>query len=339
MRAASERNYSYSPDPQGSLGIGSTADHFAFTYQIPSWTFELEPLSGAQDYGGLAGHGHSGFILPAREVARMRTDVVRMYLLGFYRQSGPPVALAAQIRDVQTNEIVFDARWSAASTTTRTQTVTANRALVPGRNYRLWAAFNKPMRVRDAAGAVAPYRGQSTGASIGNVSLQSSLTPTPIALGAEGIWLNTPGGAPDGYSRYADDAFALDFSVPSTLAVTGATPTVLRLTIQDLAGVILDANPATAVDWESGHWVRYESDNSVEGDVGGTDCSFKPFVAATVDAPAPSGAASCVAPIPPPNDVVTPAPARSGGGGALGGAWLLALLTLRRRRRCAKDAN
>jgi len=92
MRAASERVYLYSPDPANSPGIGTTADHFAFTYEIPSWTLELEPVNGGQDYGGLASHGHSGFILPAREVARMRADVTRMYLLGFYRQSGPPAA-------------------------------------------------------------------------------------------------------------------------------------------------------------------------------------------------------------------------------------------------------
>ena len=124
MRAASERNYGFEPDPADTTGIGTTADHFAFTYQIPSWTLELEPRDGGQEYGGLATHGHSGFILPAAEAARMRADVVRMYVLGFYRQTAPPAAIAAQLRDTATSEIVYDARWQASSSTARTQTVT-----------------------------------------------------------------------------------------------------------------------------------------------------------------------------------------------------------------------
>ena len=64
---------------------------------------ELEPANGGQDYGGLATHGHSGFVLPDREAARMREDVARMYLLGFYRQAGPPAAIAAQIRNRDSN--------------------------------------------------------------------------------------------------------------------------------------------------------------------------------------------------------------------------------------------
>ena len=99
MIAASNRGYGYGPDPAGSPGIGTTADHFAFTYLVPAWTLELEPVNGGQDYGGLASHGHSGFILPAAEAPRMRADVARQYLLGLYRQSGPPAAVAAEIRD------------------------------------------------------------------------------------------------------------------------------------------------------------------------------------------------------------------------------------------------
>ncbi len=89
MIAASGRAYVYGPDPAGTPGIGTTADHFAFELQIPSWTLEVEPASGGQDYGGLATHGHSGFILPAAEAARMRNDVVRQYLLGFYPPERP----------------------------------------------------------------------------------------------------------------------------------------------------------------------------------------------------------------------------------------------------------
>jgi hypothetical protein len=332
MRAASERNYQYAPDPQGSLGIGSTADHFAFTYQIPAWTFELEPVNGAQDYGGLATHGHSGFILPDREVARMRTDVVRMYLLGFYRQSGPPAVIAARISDVQNNEVVYDAGWNASSPTARTQVVAVNRALLPGRAYRLWVAFNKPMRVRDANGAVTPYRGQTAGAALGEVSLHSSLLATPLQLTGGG-WLNQPGGAPSGYLRYADDAYALEFTVPANLAPSGAAGAALRFAVRDLADMAVDGNPATPADWSSGHWSGYDGLNGAEDDVGGADCTFKPFIAAQADATPPAQAATCtVATQPNPPAPPPPSSSSGGGGGAADAALLLALLLATARR-------
>ncbi len=319
MAAASGRPYQFGPDPPNSPGIGTTADHFGFTFEIPSWTLELEPFNGGQDYGGVATHGHSGFILPNGEAARMREDVTRMYLLGLYRQSGPPVALAAQIRDSQNAEIVYDAQWQATSATARAQTVATHRALVPGRNYRLWVAFSKPMRVRDGGGAVVPYRGQTTGAAVGTVTLEiPSLTGQDVTL-ANGTWLDTPGGAPNGYLRYSDDAFAVDFTVPASLAVSAATPAVLALTVSDLGEMSLDANPTTAVDWGSGHWVRYENVTAVQGDFGGgADCFFRPFVAPQAAATPPANTVTCRAATPPP----PPPPPPSGGGGGGGGGGL-----------------
>lgn len=330
MRAASERTYFYSPDPQGSDGIGTTADHFAFAFEIPSWTLEVEPQNGGVDYGGLASHGHSGFILPAREAARMRADVTRQYLLGFYRQSGPPAAIEVQIRDTQNGELIYAAHWQANSATTRARTVSTGRALVPGRAYRLWVAFNKPMRVRDAGGAVVPYRGQSTGAAVGTVTLEiPSLTGQDVALGANAAWLNAPGGAPNGYLRYADDAFAVDFTLPATINVTASTPAVLAMTVLDLAQMALDANPASAVDWGSGHWLRYENALNVEGDAGGADCSIQLFIAPQVGAAPPAAPATCRAATPPPPPPPPPPPRSSGGGGGvLGLATLLVLLLL-----------
>ncbi|HJQ73821.1 MAG TPA: M14 family zinc carboxypeptidase, partial [Gaiellaceae bacterium] len=167
MIAASGRIYAYGPDPVGSTGIGTTADWFAFTYAVPSWTLELEPENGGQDYGGLATHGHSGFILPAAEAPRMRNDVVRQYLLGFYRQSGPPAAIAAEIRTLPSGDVVYRAHWDRSSSSARTLAVDVNEALVPGGQYRLWVAFNKPMRIRNSSGAVVSYAGQGPGAAVG----------------------------------------------------------------------------------------------------------------------------------------------------------------------------
>jgi hypothetical protein len=335
MMAASDRPYQYGPDPVGSPGIGCTADHFAFDFLIPSWTLEVEPENGGQDYGGLSTHGHSGFILPAAEAPRMRDDLARQYLLGFYRQSGPPVAIAAEIREAGSNAVVYRAHWDRASSTTRALTVDVNEALVPGGDYRLWVAFNKPMRIRDGAGNVVPYNGQSPGAPVGGVTFEiPSVTGQDVSLGGAGAWLDAPGGAPDGYLRYADDAFVVDFTLPDTINVSAATPAVLFLNQQDLSEMALDADPATAVDWGNGAWLRYEDVQGVAGDAGGGNCSFKPYVAPQAGAAPPAAQADCreagVAPPPPP-----PPPNRGGGGGEGSGLLLLlaGLLPLALRRR------
>ncbi|HLG52514.1 MAG TPA: M14 family zinc carboxypeptidase [Steroidobacteraceae bacterium] len=228
-------------------------------------------------------------VITATLAARMRADVARQYLLGFYRQSGPPAAIAAQIRDTQNGAVVYDARWQRNSATTRSLNLSTNSALVPGRTYRLWVAFNKPMRIRDAGGAVVAYRGQSTAAAVGTVTLE---IPSPanqnVALAANAQWLNTPGGAPDGYLHYADDAFAVDFTLPATINITAPTPAVLAMKVQDIARMSLDSDPSTAVDWNSGNWVRYENATGVAGDVGGTDCTFRPFIATQAAAAPPA---------------------------------------------------
>jgi hypothetical protein len=327
MIAASGRQYRYGPDAVGSPGIGTTADHFAFSLGIPSWTFELEPESGGQDYGGLATHGHSGFILPADEAPRMRDDVARQYLLGFYRQSGPPAAVAAEIRDRTTDEVVYRARWERSSSSGRTLVVDVNEAMLPGGDYRLWVAFNKPMRIRDSSGDVVSYAGQGPAAAVGTVLLEfPSLAETSdLSLGGAAAWLDAPGGAPDGYLRYADDAFALDFTLPPTLPVAEATPAALLLGQQDLAQMRLDGDPASAVDWGGGAWLRYEDVLGEDADVGGEDCSFRPFVAPAAGAAAPDEAdcrEQAVAPPPP------PPPPRGGGGGGDGSGLALLLLGL-----------
>ena len=333
MIAASGRRYLYGPDPAGSPGIGSTADHFAFDLEIPAWTLEVEPENGGQDYGGLATHGHSGFILPADEAPRMRDDVLRQYLLGFYRQSGPPAAVAAEIRDRATGDVVYRAHWDRSGSTARTLAVDVNEALVPGGDYRLWVAFNKPMRIRNLAGDVVSYAGQAPGAGVGDVILEFPSLPAAndIALGGSADWLGEPGGAPDGYLRYADDAFAVDFTLPATLAVDAATPVAVLLAQQDLAQLLLDGDPASAVDWGGGAWLRYEDTVGEAGDGGGKDCSFRPFVAPVAGAAAPAAAAcreQAVAPPPPP-----PPPPRGNGGGGDGTGLVMLLLALAARSR------
>ena len=80
--------------------------------RFPAGHWSSSPRTAAQEYGGLATHGHSGFILPDAEAARMRDDVARQYLLGFYRQSGPPAAVAARDpRRCPERRVVYRARW------------------------------------------------------------------------------------------------------------------------------------------------------------------------------------------------------------------------------------
>ena len=134
--------------------------------------------------------------------------------------------------------------------------------------------------------------GQHRGAEIGTVGLRVGDEGDAVALEG-GAWLGDPGGAPDGYLHYADDAFAVDFTLPGTLDVGEATPAALSLDIDDLAQMALDGDPATAVDWGSGHWLRYEGADGAQGDAGGVDCSFRPFVAPAAGAAAPANEAPC----------------------------------------------
>lgn len=331
MRVASPRIYRDGRDGPGEVGnqgIGTTADYFAYTFQIPSWTLETEPLNGAQDYGGTSTHGHSGFILPDAEVARMRDDVTNMLWLGFYRQAAPPSIQAVQISEAATGNIVYAASWVSAGGTDRTLSVTSNNALVPGGDYRLWLAFNKPMRWRNAGGAIVRFRGQTVDGASGSARLELPTVagePTiSIPINTASAWLNQPGGAPNGFLRYADDALVADFSIAANLDISGAVPAVLAIGNLDFAVAALDANPATAVDWSNGAWINYENAFGVAGDIGGVDCTLQVFVAPNSTDPAPAETAVCAAAVVPPP--LPPPPPSGGGGGSLG--WLLGLLLL-----------
>ena len=333
MRVASPRIYRDGRDGPGEVGnqgIGTTADYFAYTFQIPSWTLETEPLNGAQDYGGTSTHGHSGFILPDAEVARMRDDVTNMLWLGFYRQAAPPRIQAVQISEAATGDIVYAASWVSAGGTDRTLSVTSNRALVPGGDYRLWLAFNKPMRWRNAGGTIVRFRGQTVDGATGSARLELPTVagePTiSIPINTASAWLNQPGGAPNGFLRYADDALVADFSIAADLDISGAVPAVLAIGNLDFAVAALDANPATAVDWSNGAWINYEDQFGVAGDIGGVDCTLQVFVAPNSTDPAPAETAVCAAAVVPPPPPPPPPPPSGGGGGSLG--WLLGLLLL-----------
>ncbi|HWN07185.1 MAG TPA: hypothetical protein VNO53_08480, partial [Steroidobacteraceae bacterium] len=88
------------------------------------------------------------------------------------------------------------------------------------------------------------------------------------------------------------------------------------------------ADPASAVDWGSGHWLRYEDSQGLAGDSGGGDCSFKPFVAPAAGTAPPAVDAECAAAEPPPPPPPQPPPPSGSGGGGHGDSLLLLLAGL-----------
>jgi hypothetical protein len=339
MRAVTSFVYGVGAAEAG-LSIGTTADDFAYGLQIPSWTLELEPRFGGGDYGG-TGASHSGFVLPEAQIARVRDEMAQIHELAFYVQAGPPRVQAVEIREAASGEVVYAAAWQPG--VTRTLDVSVNRALLAGTQYRLWLAFDRPMRWRDENGDISEFPGQNV-APFPALTLEAPSLDAELAITGDGsAWLEQPGGAPDGFLRYRDDALGADFTLPAALTGTGATPLVLSIAATDLAAVFIDANPATPVDWRNGHWAGYEDELGEAGDRGGSDCTIQPFSAASADAAPPAGGAICaialVPPPEPPPPPPPPPPPSSGGGGAAGLGALSAALYALWRRRCRRRAT
>jgi hypothetical protein len=323
MRAASGFRYQYQAGRTGSRGIGATADWAAYTYQIPSWTLEIEPLNGGQDYGG-TGASHSGFILPDDRAAPMREELTRMLFAGAWRQAGPPAVRAVEIRAVDDGQVAYAARWAPTFAGRSLQVTTAN-ALEPGRAYRLWLAFDRPMRWRNDAGGLDNYPGQNV-ALAPALTLQAPGLQTSADVAVTGTaWLDTPGGAPSGYLAYRDDAVSAEFTAPAAWDTGEPVPLVLSVDTRDFMQAGLDTDPSTPVDWVNGRWTGYEDTAGTAGDVGGTDCSFTPY--------AGDAAAGAPSPLPCREVAVAPRPASSGGGGSIGLVLPVLAWALARRRR------
>lgn len=172
---------------------------------------------------------------------------------------------------------VYSASWSGGAS--RSLNVAINSPLQGGETYTLYVSFSKPMRVRNSSGNVIQYTGQS-------IALSPSVTIT--GNGGSGNFTRSIGVSRnnwlsqelDGFSfnQYMDDAFKVSFQLPTDIPVsstTGTTDITINITAEDFAGLELDSNPATAVDWSRGAWTNYESSNGQSGDMGGTDSSYK----------------------------------------------------------------
>jgi len=269
-----------------NAGIGATDEYFTKTYQVPSWTLEVEPSNGqvfhaplpgsGADYGGVSENGHDGFILPESEIRRVREQLAQSFAAVYYRQAGPPNLKTMRILDKDTNSVVFEAEWDVVDNQSRTL---YSRQLLPleiERSYDLWLSFNKPMRWRED-GAVVPFPGQTQN----GLDVDTSFIINDSAMSMtieESVWLEQPGDAPDGYLKYQDDALRITFSLPDDTQnrslLVDQTEVTFKLGAVDMTGMRTDANPATVADWNLGAWSKYENEAGNESDSGGFDTSI-----------------------------------------------------------------
>ena len=312
MRTVPGADYRYGPGGPGGE-IGSTDEYFAYTYQVPSYTLELEPLNGGQDYGG-TGLSHSGFVLPAAEVSRVREEMAQASLLGYYHQAGPPTLIGATLTNTDADQVVLESNWAPVSANARTQSSTRPQALVAGANYRLQLRFNKPMRHRAVGGNIANYPGQSVALApairlLGQAP--SGTTEQSLSTTTAG-WQNGAGE----FLRYADDSFQVDFTLAGGFDPAQLTLLSIEVDVTDMAGLALDADPRSVVDWAGGAWSQYENGAGVDADAGGPDRFMRVI-----------------------DDGSPPIASGSNGGGGGGGylpllslSWLLLMAGLRGRR-------
>ncbi|MCP3673326.1 MAG: hypothetical protein GY829_02480 [Gammaproteobacteria bacterium] len=276
MLAATNDRYTLS-STDSSSGIGSTDEYFAHTYQIPSYTLETEPTgNGAVQYGG-SGVSHDGFILPEAEISRVREELADASVIAWYMQSGPAALLAVEIRDTDSDTIVYAGNWSTTSTTSRIWTEETNAGLSSSGNYRIWAAYNKPMRWLDGQQAVSNFTSL-------NISLPPTITLEGLSSGGEAFsqlisgtnndWLQIPGGAGQGYLNYKTDAFMIDFTLSDTIDPATSTLLALAFSNQDITGRTNDADPSTVIDWNT-FWINYEDSTGDTTDVGGIDRTLR----------------------------------------------------------------
>jgi hypothetical protein len=266
-------------------GIGTTDEFFTHTYQVPSWTLEVEPGNNAGvDYGGLGRNGHDGFILPESQIRRVREQLAETFAITYYRQAGPPSVAAVRIHDKQSGAVVFDAEWAYSAPGIRQLNTQVLQALRLDRDYEAWIAFNKPMRWRvNYEPVILPGQSVITGEVSTVFRVNGQKLDTNINVHH---WLGTQGASPDGYRRYAFDTLAFDFKLPASATnqaiVSGDISGKLEISAYDMTGQRTDADPSTVAHWEDGAWSGYEDDNGADlTDTGGIDKTVSiPFSAA-----------------------------------------------------------
>lgn len=325
MRAANDFKYRYGPSSAGS-GIGSTDEYFANTYDIPSYTLEIEPRNSGADYGGF-GPSHSGFILPNSEVSRMRAETTKATMAGLYAIADKPFLMGVEVWDEAMQDRILAFNWQNDGQD-RVLTELQPGSLLPDVTYQLKLIFNKPMRwVEDNQATDFTTLSDATGIDLqwlGKVADQSIQSQIDTA---EGEWL-----VESGYNKYKSDSFINPFSLSSDFVWQDLSLLTLEVNTEDMTGQALDANPGTPVDWQNGSWSDYEdSQGNGMTDEGGIDRAFRiiddgsDLFAETPNPPNPPSPPSV--PQPPDTDQA------SGGGGAMSIGFLLAVLVWCRWRK------
>lgn len=265
----------YQDVPSGpGNGIGSTDEYFAETYQVPSWTLEIEPGgSGGVEYGGFGNNGHDGFILPESEITRVREQLAQSFMVAWYGQAGPPSISQLRIVEKASDVVVYDAAWDIAANGTRVLFENAVENLFVDLDYQLIVTFDKPMRVRDQDNTVIRLQGQNTQTL--NPVIKASLNGSDIQLIASNEqWINQKNEDFKSYKFYKDDTFALDFKLPGDLVIDDSSVIDWSFIVTDMVGQNLDANPETVVNWIEGQWENYEDTNGDSSIFGGIDSSY-----------------------------------------------------------------
>ena len=267
-------------------GIGTTDEYFTNIYQVPSWTLEVEPTGGQSfhdplpghgaDYGGVFENVHDGFILPESEIRRVREELAQSFAAVYYRQAGPPNIQSLRLTDTETGAVIYQAEWDVVDNATRELFVEQLQPLQLSHSYDLWLSFNKPMRWRED-GVVVPFPGQPDSGLDLDASALIGGAPMTTLL-EDSAWLNEPGGAPDGYMNYQDDALKIKFrfsgDTQNNDLIDGITVANMRIRSADMTGMHTDTNPGTVANWKDGNWTGYENSSGSDSDFGGYDTSL-----------------------------------------------------------------
>ncbi|XOV79385.1 MAG: M14 family zinc carboxypeptidase [Aestuariibacter sp.] len=320
MRTGTDNRYIVSPVSAGG-GIGATDEYFANTFEIPSFTLEIEPQSSAVQYGG-NGVSHDGFILPNGEVARMREEITRSTIAGLYAVTDVPYLEMLEIIDGNDNVLV-SAEWQS-SHASRELAVEINAEPAAETEYRLRIGFNKPMRALNEEGQATDF---------GNLSDENGMTLHWQAIvdneqqqwsidATSGQWLTDSLDV----RRYRTDTFEVTFQFPAGAQWQTISDLWLVTDTVDMAGFALDTNPVSVAQWQNGGWQGFEDSNDNVSGFGGIDESMV-LLGDPETQPEPEPE-----PDPPVALPVPPEPASSGGSVALSGLLLLIALRVIRAR-------
>ncbi|VAW36068.1 hypothetical protein MNBD_GAMMA01-366 [hydrothermal vent metagenome] len=273
--------YADSPSASGS-GLGLTTEYFASTFQVPSWTLEIEPTyNGGADYGGFNRNGHDGFILPESEITRVREQLAQTFMVTWYAQAGPPAITQFRVVEKETGITVYDASWDIQADGTRELIAHEIENILAGGEYSLIVTFDKPMRTRDESNQIVHLQGQNLTDYALNPDISASINGNSINLNLsnEG-WINQQTTDVFSYKFYKDDTYSVDFIVPDDVD-TENTSINWSIDVADMVGQRLDSDPQTVVTWANGQWQNYEDSNDQASIIGGVDSSYSVVVSDT----------------------------------------------------------